>query len=72
MVSSGKSLFHSIFPPLRGKYYKEKLSVLCVSSEQRERAVNLRIRKGASEMDNGLIERIENILKTLNELRGHL
>jgi hypothetical protein len=32
---------HSIFPPLRGKYYKLNLSALCDLRERSERAVKI-------------------------------
>ena len=32
---------YSIFPPLRGKYYKQNLSALCVLRERSEWAVSL-------------------------------
>ena len=47
-----KGLIHSIFPPLRGKYYKKILSALCVSRERSERAVNIIFRKVPSKKWN--------------------
>ena len=47
-----KGLIHSIFPPLRGKYYKKILRALCVSRERSERAVNIIFRKVPSKKWN--------------------
>jgi hypothetical protein len=40
-----KDFDHSIFHPLRGKYYKKELSVLCALRERSERAVNYQFYK---------------------------